>query len=112
MEYIKEENRIYLVDDNNKEIAVVEFPYINEGVVNVIHTEVDDSLKGKGIAGKLMLELVKEFRKDNRKAILTCSYAVRWFDKHPEYFDVLMDIEAFKKQAKENTLACGINLNK
>ncbi|HBG13429.1 MAG TPA: N-acetyltransferase, partial [Clostridium sp.] len=26
---------------------------------------------------------------ENKKAILTCSYAINWFEKHPEYNDLV-----------------------
>ena len=59
--------------------------------MEVTHTVVDESVRGRGIAGQLMKELVKELREDGRKAELSCSYAVRWFEKHPECSDVLQE---------------------
>ena len=70
---------------NNEVLANVTFPTIEEGVVNVNHTFVHESQRGKKIAGKLMEELVKNLEKTNRKAILTCTYAISWFSKNPEY---------------------------
>lgn len=53
--------------------------------LEVNHTFVDASLRGQGIAGKLMNELADELDKRGLKAVPTCSYAVGWFEKHPEY---------------------------
>ena len=39
----------------------------------------------EGIAGKLMSELTDELEKRGLRAVPTCSYAVSWFEKHPEY---------------------------
>jgi predicted GNAT family acetyltransferase len=83
-------DRIYLNDDSNKMIAEVTFPETSENTVTINHTFVDDSLRGQGIAGQLMEEVVKQLRLQNKKAIPTCSYAVQWFSKHPECHDVLI----------------------
>lgn len=89
MEFIHESNRIVVYSTDNKVLAEVDFPKESDGAVNVNHTFVDDSLRGQGVAGKLMEELVSELRKHGFKAKLTCSYAVSWFEKHPECGDVL-----------------------
>ena len=54
MNFIEESNRIYCKDSQGKVIAEVTFPDIRYHVVNLDHTFVDDSLRGQGIAGKLM----------------------------------------------------------
>lgn len=82
-------DKIILVDDEDKALAEVDFPPINAYAVNITHTFVDDSMRGQGIAGKLMDKLVAHLRRKNLKAVPTCSYAVTWFEKHPEAADVL-----------------------
>ncbi|MDF2906529.1 MAG: N-acetyltransferase [Herbinix sp.] len=89
MDFIQEANKIYLNDDNNHMIAVVTFPKVSEGVVNIDHTFVDPSLRGQGVASKLMEAAVAYFRSNNLKVKPTCSYAVKWFSENPEYEDVL-----------------------
>ena len=91
MNFIHENNKIYLQDDNSHMIAVVTFPKETENVVNIDHTYVDGSLRGQGIAGKLMEETVAQLRENNLKAKPTCSYAVKWFSEHPECSDVLFN---------------------
>ena len=88
-EWKKEENRIFLESETGEILAYVEFPALREGVVDVAHTVVSPVLQGQGIAGKLMEKLTETLREDGRKAVLSCSYAVRWFEKHPECRDVL-----------------------
>lgn len=90
MDFIHEENRIYLIDPNNQTIAEVTFPDVQDNIVNIDHTFVDPSLRGQGIAGKLMEETVKHLRTKQKKAQLTCSYAVSWFKEHPECKDVVV----------------------
>ncbi len=90
MNYIHSQNQIALYNTENKLIAEVTFPSIDENTVDVNHTFVDDSLRGQGIANQLMLELVDELRKQKKKAVLTCSYAIHWFEKNSrDYKDIL-----------------------
>ena len=92
MNFIMEENRIYLGGDNGEVLAEATFPTISEGVVNVNHTFVDESLRGQGIASKLMKALAESLREKGGKAYPTCSYAVKWFMDNPDYSDVYVDI--------------------
>jgi predicted GNAT family acetyltransferase len=90
MLFIHEQNKVYLNDENNRMVAVVTFPKVQENVVNIDHTFVDSSLRGHGVAGKLMEEACTQLRESNLKAKASCSYAAKWFEEHPEYADVLM----------------------
>lgn len=89
MNFIHENNKIYLNDENKHMIAVVTFPKIADNTVNIDHTYVDASLRGQGVASKLMEEAVAQLRENNLKAKLSCSYAVKWFQEHPECSDVV-----------------------
>lgn len=89
MEFIHNNNQIAVYTPDYLVVAEVTFPDIDENTVNVNHTFVDDVLRGQGIAGKLMEELVQELRQSGKKAVLTCSYATKWFSQHPENADVL-----------------------
>jgi predicted GNAT family acetyltransferase len=89
MDFIHDQNKIYLNDNNNHMVAVVAFPRVADHVVNIDHTFVDSSLRGQGIAGMLMEAAVAYFRENNLKAKLSCSYAVKWFEEHPECGDVV-----------------------
>ena len=89
MDFEMEPNRIRLADTRGQTIAEVLFPEEQDGIVNITHTFVDDSLRGQGVAGQLMEAVAARLRREGKKARLTCSYAVRWFPKHPEFHDVL-----------------------
>lgn len=91
MNFTHNENQIALYSETGDLLAEITFPYTDaqKDTVNVDHTFVDASLRGQGIAGKLMIELVKELSDRNLKAVPTCSYAVNWFEKHPEYSGLL-----------------------
>ena len=89
MEFKITENRVFMKDENGKTIAEVTFPEVREGVVDINHTFVDDSLRGQGVAGSLLEAAVSVLRMSGKKAVLSCSYAVKWFEKHPEEKDLL-----------------------
>lgn len=89
MNFITDNDRIYLKDESGELLAEVTYPTVTDNVVNIDHTFVDSSLAGKGIASELIETLALKLRKDEKKAVLTCSYAVKWFENHPEFHDVL-----------------------
>jgi uncharacterized protein len=59
------------------------------GRMIIEHTEVDDSLGGKGIGGQLVHTAVEYARSHQLKIIPLCSFAKSVFDKKPDYADVL-----------------------
>ena len=83
MEYIEKEDGIYLYKQEEK-LAEVTFEYIEKNKININHTFVDESLRGKGIANELLKHLVTYMENKNLKCIPTCVYAIKWFEKHPE----------------------------
>lgn len=89
MEFKYETDRIYLEDAAGKMVAEVTFPDINENSVEINHTFVDDSLRGQGVAGKLMEEVAKRLRAEGKTAVLTCSYAISWFQKNKGNEDLI-----------------------
>lgn len=90
MDFLNEPGRIYLQDKAGKTIAEVQFPAESANTVNISHTFVDNSLRGQGIAGLLMKAAAEQLRHEHKKARLTCSYAVQWFSRHPEYDDIII----------------------
>lgn len=91
MNFIHDENEIVLLGKNGDLLAQITFPFLgeDESAVDINHTFVDDSLRGQGIAGKLMEELIKTLKERGLKAVPTCSYAKHWFEKHPENSNLL-----------------------
>ena len=89
MNYTIETNRIYLENKDGKLLAEITFPAVKNNLVDINHTSVDSSLLGQGIAGELLSLTATELRNSGRKAVLSCSYAIHWFKKHPENADLL-----------------------
>ena len=94
------ENKIWLENEAGDMKAYVDFPETGTGRVNVTHTVVDPDLRGQGAAGKLMEALAGKLKEDGKKAELTCSYAVKWFAKHPEHKDLLVATEMLDRLKK------------
>lgn len=82
MEFKKETNRIYAENEDGLTIAEITFPENKEGVCTIDHTFVDDSLRGQGIAGKLVEMAVDQIGGMGKKVDATCSYAQKWLEKH------------------------------
>ena len=89
MEFQYESHEIYLLDDQGKKIAQITFPALSEDTVEIDHTFVDDSLRGQGVAGKLMEAAVAHIKAQGKQIKPTCSYAVKWLEKHPEWDELL-----------------------
>ena len=67
MEFMHNPNQIAVFSEDGETLAEVTFPEVEEGVVDVDHTYVSGELRGQGIAGKLMSELVKDLAETDRK---------------------------------------------
>ncbi len=73
--YITEENRIYLQDENWNILAEIDFDKINEKTYNISRTFVDDSLRGQGIGSELVEKAITYLTWKWYKVSATCSYA-------------------------------------
>ena len=80
-----ENNSYFAKNEDGKVVAEVTFPQKSENVIDLNHTFVDDSLRGQGVAGKLV-SMVCEYALENGLKIKpTCSYAAKWLDSHEEF---------------------------
>ena len=76
--YITEENRIYLPDENGKVLAEIVFEKIDEKTYDIKHTFVDDSMRWHGIGSELVERAVAYLTSKWYKVTATCSYAKKW----------------------------------
>ncbi len=92
MELKYESERIYINDPvTGIPEAEIFFPKGSDGIHNITHTIVGKNLQGHGVAGLLTLAAAEKIRSEGKKTRLTCSYAVKWFAKHPEYNDIVVE---------------------
>ena len=102
MVFQHEDLKIYVKDEQDKVIALVTWQLKGEVAV-VDHTFVDESLRGQGVASKLMKEAVNYFREKGYKTYGTCSYADVWYKKNQEnLLDVLVE------RPLEDSVSCKI----
>jgi len=88
MNFIYEETRIYVME-NEKLIIEGTFPFIAPNVINIDHTYVDPSLRGKGF-GDLLMNKIYDYAKEKGYTIVnTCPYAVLWFKRNKSKNDIL-----------------------
>lgn len=73
--YIIEENRIYLPDENWNVLAEIDFEKVDEKTYNISHTFVDDSLRGQGIGSELVEKAITYLTAKWYQVSATCPYA-------------------------------------
>ncbi|GEK90563.1 GNAT family N-acetyltransferase [Alkalibacterium kapii] len=85
MEFVKGDNRFYKKEGDK---LVAEITYVpKDDKVDVNHTFVDQSLRGQGIAEKLVDRVVSEMEKADKKIIPSCPYVEALFERKPEKYD-------------------------
>lgn len=92
MEVLQKDNGqkgMFYIEENQSIVAEMTYVWTGTDRIIIDHTEVGESLKGKG-AGKLMVEKAVEFaRAKGIKIIPLCPFAKSVFDKVKEFNDVL-----------------------
>lgn len=83
-----ESDCLLLRDESGRTVGEVTFPAVGQDVVNINHTFVHPSLRGRGVAGTMMRAVAERLRGGQKRAVLSCGYARAWFTRHPEYRDV------------------------
>lgn len=77
--FVKEQNKSVAYDDNTQ---IGECDFIEtENCWNIVHTEVDNSYQGQGIARKLVEKVIENAKENNKKVIAECSYAKKILEK-------------------------------
>jgi len=79
----------FYIEENGKRLAEMIYTWAGEKVFIVEHTEVDESLEGKGIGKQLVHQMVDFARSKNLKVIPLCPFTKAVLDKTPEWQDVV-----------------------
>ena len=80
--YITEENRIYLPDENGKVLAEIVFEKVDEKTYDIKHTFVDDSMRWQGIADELVEKAVDYIQSQWFSVTASCPFAKKWLKKN------------------------------
>lgn len=90
------EIKVVFEPDKNRFAAVVEglecvllYSKGKKGEMVLTFTFVPPALRGKGIAEKLMAAAAEHARKNHCKIDPVCSYTAVFFERHPEFNDLL-----------------------
>ena len=89
MDFQKQEGRIFALGTDGELLAEVTFPTGPDGIADINHTFVDESLRGQGVANQLLQAAAQELRAQGRKTKTSCWSAAQWFAKHPQEQDLL-----------------------
>jgi predicted GNAT family acetyltransferase len=84
---IKQGKNSYYIGDSGNPDAMITFT--ESDIITIDHTYVSESLRGQGIAGKLLDEVVNYARKKNKKINPVCSYAKKKLVED-KYSDILI----------------------
>lgn len=79
----------FYMEEQGQKNAEMTFSKAGDDTIIIDHTFVDDSLRGKGIAEKLVMAGVDYARDNNLKIIPLCPYAKSLFEKKEDIRDVL-----------------------
>lgn len=86
------ENRFYLIDtDTHQETGEITYSKVEDGVIAIDHTRVDESFQGHGLARRLFNALLDYADLNNLKIVPVCEYAKNSFKKRPEIRFLLAD---------------------
>ena len=80
----------FYVENDGKPIGKMEYMFAGPQKMVIIHTEVNDAWKGKGIAGRLIKAGVDYARIHHKKILPLCKFAKKILETTPEYSDVLI----------------------
>lgn len=83
---------VFLIrNEDGKRAAEMTYVLDGDSAFTIDHTEVDEELRGKGVAKKLLAEAVKYAREKNLKIHATCPFAHRQLQSNPNYKDVFAE---------------------
>jgi uncharacterized protein len=81
----------FFIDRDGTRVAEMVFRRIDPRRVRITHTEVDPSLRGLGIARRLLDTAIAWARATETRFEVTCPYARRQFENDPSIGDVLLE---------------------
>jgi predicted GNAT family acetyltransferase len=80
----------FYIDGEGRRLAALTFSAAPDGRLVILeHTEVDESLRGQGIARRLVEAAVVWAREQQIRLVPVCPFAKAVFDREPSFSDVL-----------------------
>ncbi|MFH5834719.1 GNAT family N-acetyltransferase [Proteiniclasticum sp. C24MP] len=84
-----EDNRIYLMNEEEIEAGEILFELAGDDILVVNHTYVHDGFSGQGVGKKLITAVVERAREEGRKIRPVCEFAQAILTKNEDYHDML-----------------------
>lgn len=80
----------FYIDSDEKRLALLEYSIPEPGILIILHTEVDESLKGKNIGSRLIDSVAAYAREQKLRIRPACPFARAVLEKNKEkYADLL-----------------------
>jgi len=70
------------------QVAVLKYMR-KDGLLHLVHTEVPEALRGRGVAGELARYALESARAEGTKVKVICPSVAKFLARHPEYSDVV-----------------------
>lgn len=84
-----EEQQRYVLEINGQLLGFAQ--YHEEGDRQIFtHTEIDDSLSGKGMGSMLVRESLDDARQRGKRIVPVCEFIGAYVKKHPDWNDLLV----------------------
>jgi hypothetical protein len=75
--------------ERNGEVAYLEYA-LSGKILELIHTEVPESMRGHGVASELAQSALAWARENGARVDVICPLVAGYISKHPEYSDLLI----------------------
>ena len=85
----KGENKFYVGDNIRNPLAEITFVESGEERLVIDHTYVSNDLRGQGIAGQLLENVVNYAREKGKKILPLCPFAKTKIEENADYQDIL-----------------------
>ena len=87
----------YEIDDDGTVLGFAAYQK-TDGLVVFTHTEIDPSMEGQGIGGKLVRGALDHVRILGLPVLPVCPFVQGWMARHPDYADL-----DYRRSAKKST---------
>lgn len=81
------EQRYVATNDDGDEAGQLTFE-VDDGVIRLLHTAVDDAYEGQGVGGALARRALDDARRDGLQVDPQCGFVASYIERHPEYEDL------------------------
>ena len=86
----REKSRWFFIKLDQGKAAYIKYTR-SDNTISVDHTYTPEEFRGQGLAKKLMLAVVEYAKNNKLKIIPNCSYAQYFFQKNPEFKDLIAE---------------------